>query len=109
MEMISATTLTLPRATNTRAIVIVIKVAFAGSLSDFLSSDNHLFTFFKGKEESRARACNVLGATITDPMAEDKVEAARPKGIIMTPSTAILDIISWLDNISSALADIASL
>jgi len=40
---------TLPNETNTRAIRIVIRVAFAGSLSDFLPYESHLFTLFEGK------------------------------------------------------------
>jgi hypothetical protein len=94
MEMISATALTSPNATKIIAIKQVIKDAFMGSLSLTRPFANQLFNAFEGKDLSIDNACKVLGATITDPIAEDIVDAANPNGTTMAPPNAILDMIN---------------
>ena len=85
MEIIVATELIFPRATNANAISIVIMEALTGSLSFSLPFASHLFNDFIGKDLSLANACSVLGATITEPRAEEIVEAAKPRGIAIAP------------------------
>jgi hypothetical protein len=64
----------------------------------------------EGNSLSLAIACNVLGATMIEPNAEDIVAAANPIGIISHPCQAISDMTS-LDVFarSVGLADEASL
>ena len=80
IEIISATALTSPKITKTIAIIQVTIEAFIGSLSEALPLANHLFTAFDGKDRSMDKACKVLGATITEPKADEIVEAAKPRG-----------------------------
>ena len=85
----------------------VTSVALIGSLVSPLPFSRTLFTLLDGKERSPASACRVLGATRMEPMAEEKVEAASPSGIIKPPAMAISPITSWLVGSLSAsgLAD----
>jgi len=85
MEIIVATELIFPRATNANAIRMVTREALTGSPSFSLPFASHLFNDLTGKDLSLAKACNVLGATITEPSAEEIVEAAKPKGIAIAP------------------------
>ena len=66
-----------------------------------------MFSVSVGNISSTPRACNVLGATITDPSAEDIAAQARPIGII-GPQIAILLIISWSAAKSSSDAESTS-
>ena len=48
----------------------------------FFSLENQKFIAFAGKILSAPKACNVLGATIIEPKADEIVAAAKPIGII---------------------------
>ena len=52
-------------------------------------------------------ACSVLGATSNDPIADDKVAAANPIGMI-GPQIAIFDMINISLAISSSVAEVAN-
>ena len=92
--MIPATAFTFPSATKTKAMIHVINDAFIGSLSDFRPLANHWFTDLDGKDLSIDNACSVRGATITEPIADEMVEAAKPKGIAILPPKAIFAMIN---------------
>ena len=66
---------------------------------------------FEGKDSSPASACRVRGATIMEPMAEEKVEAASPRGMMIPPASAMSAMASWLEGSLrvSRLADAVSL
>src|SRR5680860_328783 len=89
MEMIVATAFISPRTTNTKAIMDVTSDACMGSLSLMFAAPNQWFICFDGKDLSRASAWSVRGATITEPRADEMVEAANPSGIIIAPPIAI--------------------
>src|SRR5659263_301396 len=88
--IISATALTLPTETKMIAIISVTRVALTGSPSLLLPDASHLFSLMDGREASLARACRVRGPTMTEPSAEEMVDAASPSGTINTPPIAIL-------------------
>ena len=92
IEMIWATAFTSPKTTKSMASAQVIREALKGSLSFFRKRLSHLLMRGRGKLLSLASACSVLGATMTDPSAEEMVEAASPSGITMAPYRAILPI-----------------
>ena len=94
MEIICATKFTPPIKTKTNAIRAVKNVALKGSFVMPFPFAISLFNPLIGKESSIARACNVRGATIMDPIADEIVDAASPKGIMMGPNMAILLIIN---------------
>jgi len=85
MEMISATAFTFPAATKIKAIRQVIREALYGSFISPLPLDSQRLSLLAGNALSIASACRVLGATRIEPMAEEKVDAASPKGIIKAP------------------------
>ena len=89
---------------------MVKTVALNGS-SDFpLPFDIQLLNDSNGISLSLPIACNVLGATIIEPNAEEIVAAAKPKGITHHPCQATLDITRvWVSDNSAGLADVASL
>ena len=70
-----------------------IMEALRGSIVFFLFLDNQLFNVRVGNISSTPRACSVLGATITEPKAEDMAAQPRPIGII-GPHIAIRLIIN---------------
>ena len=104
IEIIAATTLTSPYATKIKLMLVTI-VELKGSFSSPTPLPIKLLILLPGKVLSIPIACNVLGATSIDPIAEDIVDAANPSGIIIEPKTAILLIISWSLNNSSGLAE----
>ena len=106
MAIILATKSISPINTNTKAIKQVTKVLLKGSF--FLAFDNQLSSVWLGKILSFARACNVRGATITDPSAEDTAAHANPIGII-GPQIAMSLMTSWLLARFSKVVDIVSL
>ena len=95
--IIPATLFTSPIMINTRAIKTVTRVALNGSLVSPLPLKRNAFNLLEGKERSPARACRVRGATSIEPMADEKVDAARPMGMIAFPARAISAITSCLD------------
>jgi len=82
IEITSATALTSPIKTKTKAITLVRIVAFLGSFFFGVPLATHLFTVSLGNTSSLPIAYNVLGATIKEPKAEEIVAAANPIGII---------------------------
>ncbi len=78
MEIISATAFTSPIKTKTIAITLVKMVAFLGSLFFLVPLETQKLTRLFGKTLSPPMACNVLGATINDPKADEIVAAAKP-------------------------------
>ena len=107
--IIDATISTSPNATKINAIIPITIDAFLGSLCPPSPFAKNLLANGSGKQRSMLKACNVLGATRYDPIAEDIVEAARPSGTIIHPNNAIFDIINWSESRASGLAEIASL
>ena len=69
--------------------------------------ESQLFKVSVGKISSTPNACSVLGATITDPNAEEIAAQAKPIGII-GPQIAIRLIMSWSAARSSNEADSTS-
>ncbi len=104
-----ATASTSPSATKTNAIIQVTREALTGSLSFSLLFPSQALILREGNERSMASACKVRGATITEPTADDMVDAASPNGMATAPPTAIFAMISWCCNRSSTDADRASL
>ena len=72
-------------ATKSKAIIQVINEELIGSLSLTLPLANHLITDCNGNERSADKACKVRGATITEPMADEIVDAANPRGMTTAP------------------------
>lgn len=105
MVIIWATALTSPRATKTNAMAQVMKVALYGSLVSERPLLKIRFSLPEEKDLSAPSACKVRGAKRMEPSEDDKVEAARPRGIAIPPNTAILLIMSCSFNKSSGLAD----
>ena len=106
METIRATMSTFPKATVTIAMPAVTRVAFRGSLPGPAPSANTEFAPFTGKMASPANAWRVRGATRMEPMADERVAAPRPMGMI-GPQRAILDMTSWSEARSSGGAETA--
>ena len=76
-----ATSFTFPSATKTKAIIQLLPAKhFWVHCHLYLAAESHLFILFDGNAWSSARACKVRGATITEPSAEEMVDAASPSG-----------------------------
>jgi len=88
-----ATAFTSPIKTNMMAMTLVAIEALTGSFLSVVPLDNHLLRLLKGNTLSPPIACNVRGAIIKEPRADEMVAAANPIGI-MGPHNAILLIMS---------------
>ena len=107
MAITSATKFISPITTKKKAIMQEIKEAFIGSIVPFLFLDSQVFKVSVGNILSTPKAWRVLGATITEPRAEEIAAQPRPIGII-GPHIAIRLIISWSEARSSKEADSTS-
>ena len=93
MAITSATRFISPITTKKKAIIQETNEAFIGSIVPFLFFDSQVLRVSVGNILSTPKACNVLGATITEPKAEEIAAQPSPIGII-GPQIAILLIMS---------------
>jgi hypothetical protein len=108
MLMILATKFTFPRETKRRMMTTVTMVALTGSLVSPFPRPRNWLALGMGRTRSPASAWRVRGATRIDPMADEIVAAASPRGM-MGPHRAMSDMMNWFVASDSAEAHLASL